>query len=97
MMAPAMMGMSVGSMVGSLARRAFGGPLIVNDSYDFDEAQATVANDTAAAVSFARAFIGNPDLVERFRRGAPLARFDPKRLYSPGPEGYSDYPALGDD
>ncbi len=66
----------------------------MNDSYDLEEAQATVKNGTAAAVSFARAFIGNPDLVERFRRGAPLARFDPKRLYSPGPEGYSDYPTL---
>ena len=80
----------------ALARGAFGGPLIVNDSYDLEEAQTTVADGTAAAVSFARHFIGNPDLVERFRRGAPLARFDPKRLYSPGPEGYSDYATLDD-
>ena len=44
------------------------------------------------AVSFARHFIANPDLVERLRQGLPLARFDRKTLYSPGPEGYSDYP-----
>ena len=80
----------------ALARRAFDGPLIVNDSYDLEEARAVVADGTAAAVSFARAYIGNPDLVERFRQGAPLARFDPKRLYSPGPEGYSDYPTLAE-
>ena len=43
-------------------------------------------------MSFARHFIANPDLVERLRQGLPLARFDRKTLYSPGPEGYSDYP-----
>jgi N-ethylmaleimide reductase len=43
-------------------------------------------------VSFARHYIGNPDLVRRFREGLPLARFDRKTLYTPGPRGYSDYP-----
>jgi N-ethylmaleimide reductase len=31
-------------------------------------------------------------LVERLKRGQPLARFDRKTLYTPGPGGYSDYP-----
>ncbi|MEM9174414.1 MAG: alkene reductase [Myxococcota bacterium] len=78
----------------ALANEAWGGPLIVNDSYDLAEAQKTVADGEASAVSFARAYIGNPDLVARFRSGAGLARFDAKRLYSAGPEGYSDYPTL---
>jgi N-ethylmaleimide reductase len=77
-----------------LAQRHFGQPLIVNDSYDLAEAQAIVGSSGAAAVSFARSFIGNPDLVERFRTGAELARFDRKTLYSVGPEGYTDYPKL---
>jgi N-ethylmaleimide reductase len=76
-----------------LARRHFGGPLILNDSYDFDEASAAVADGTGKAVSFGRRFIGNPDLVERFRLGIPLNRFDPRTLYTPGPAGYTDYPA----
>ncbi len=80
----------------ALAERAFGGPLIVNDSYDLEEARAVVAAGRAEAVAFGRAYIGNPDLVERFRTGAPLARFDAKRLYSPGPEGYTDYPTRGE-
>ena len=46
------------------------------------------------AVSFARAYLSNPDLVERFRTGAPLARFDRKTLYTPGPEGFTDYPTM---
>lgn len=48
----------------------------------------------ADAISFGRPFIANPDLVERFRRGAPLAEFNLKTLYSAGPEGFIDYPAL---
>ena len=76
----------------ALARAEFGAPLIVNDSYKLDEAKAIVDGDAAAAVSFARAFIGNPDLVARFQHSLELARFDPKRLYTPGPEGYTDYP-----
>jgi len=32
--------------------------------------------------------------VRRFRQGAPLADFDPKTLYTPGPKGYTDYPTL---
>jgi N-ethylmaleimide reductase len=76
----------------ALAARHFEGPLVLNDGYDFDEASQVVGEGRAAAISFARAFIGNPDLVDRFRRGASLARFDPKTLYTPGPEGYTDYP-----
>ena len=46
------------------------------------------------AVAFAKAFIANPDLVERFRRGAPLAVTDATTLYGGGEKGYADYPAL---
>lgn len=79
----------------ALANEAFGGPLIANDSYDLAEAKQAVADGTAEAISFARAYIGNPDLVERFKTGAELARFNPKQLYSEGREGYTDYPPLG--
>ena len=46
-------------------------------------------------VSFGRHFISNPDLVERLRAGHPLAPLNLKALYSPGPEGYTDYPRFG--
>lgn len=77
-----------------LARRHFTGPLVVNDSYDAAEADAVVAAGDAAAVSFGRPFIANPDLVERFATGAELASFNPKLLYAQGETGYTDYPAL---
>ena len=51
-----------------------------------------LAEGRGAAVSFARHYIGNPDLVHRLREGLPLAAFDPKSLYTPGQAGYTDYP-----
>lgn len=79
-----------------LARARYGGPLIVNDSYKRAEAIEVVEEGKAAAVSFARAFIANPDLVRRLELGAELNRFDPKTMYTPGPEGYIDHPTLED-
>ncbi len=78
----------------ALVRECFDGPVVVNDGFDLDSAQEAVATGVGDAVSFARAFIANPDLVERFRRGAPLATFDRRTLYTPGPQGYVDYPPL---
>lgn len=70
------------------------GALILNESIDYRQAEALVASGAADAVAFGRPFIANPDLVARLRAGASLAAFDPARLYTPGPEGYSDYPAM---
>ena len=76
----------------ALGQRFFGDRLIVNDSYDFTEAGEVIAGGEAAAVSFGRPFIANPDLVERFREGAALAKLDPRTLYAGGAAGYCDYP-----
>ena len=75
-------------------RAAFKGPLILNSDYDAAKAEADLANGVADAISFGRPFIGNPDLVERIRTGAEWAADNPQTWYTPGPEGYIDYPAL---
>jgi len=77
-----------------LARGRFHGPLIVNDGFSFETGQEMLARGGADLISYGRYFISNPDLVRRFREGAPLAEFDSKTLYTPGPAGYIDYPAL---
>lgn len=77
-----------------LVQQHYRGALVLNDSLTFETASQTVASGVAEAVSFGRPFIGNPDLVERFRRGAALAAFDPATLYTAGAQGYTDYPAL---
>ena len=75
-------------------REAFKGPLILNSDYDVAKAEAALAGGAADAIAFGRPFIGNPDLVERIRTGAEWAADNPQTWYSPGPEGYTDYPAL---
>lgn len=78
-----------------IARKHFHGPLIVNDSFTAASGHQAIADKVGDAVSYGRSFIGNPDLVERFRRDLPLANFDLKSLYTPGPKGYTDYPVTG--
>lgn len=77
----------------TLARSQHQGALILNDGFDPQSAAAAVSAGRGEAVSFGRHYIANPDLVERIREGIPLARFDRKTLYTPGPAGYVDYPA----
>ncbi|MBN8846563.1 MULTISPECIES: alkene reductase [unclassified Sphingomonas] len=75
-------------------RAAFARPLVLNQDYSLAAAQADLDSGLADAISWGRLFIANPDLVERFRTGAPLNEPNPKTFYKPGPEGYIDYPAL---
>ncbi|MGP3792357.1 alkene reductase [Pseudomonas sp. B392_1p] len=77
----------------ALAREHGNTALILNDGFDGPGASAAIEAGQGEAVSFARHFIGNPDLPQRLRNGWPLAGFDRKSLYSSGPAGYSDYPA----
>ena len=48
----------------------------------------------ADLIAFGRPFIGNPDLVERFKAGAPLAKDDKATWYGGDAHGYTDYPKL---
>jgi N-ethylmaleimide reductase len=73
--------------------KAFGGPVIVNGGYDFKRAEVALAAG-AAGVAFGVPYIANPDLIERFRRSAPLNTPDASTFYGGGERGYTDYPAL---
>ena len=75
-------------------KRAFGGPLVLNSDYDGATGQATLDEGHADAIAFGRTFIANPDLPERIRTGAPLARDVKETWYSQGIAGYTDYPTL---
>jgi len=76
------------------AREGYRGVLIANMGYDATEAAAAIEAGTVDAVAFGTAFLANPDLPERLRRGAPLLSPDPATFYTPGPAGYTDYPSL---
>ncbi len=77
-----------------IARRHFDGALFVNGGFDQAIGEATLAGGHADAIVYGKAYIANPDLVERFRSGAALNAVDFSRLYTPGPAGYTDYPPL---
>ena len=76
-------------------RKVFHGPLIGNCGYTKETAEKAIAEGHADLISFGRPFISNPDLVERFRNGWPLAEPAPMAdWYSPtGAKGYTDFPA----
>jgi 2,4-dienoyl-CoA reductase-like NADH-dependent reductase (Old Yellow Enzyme family) len=75
-------------------RKVFKGPLVLNQEYTKEMADADLASGLADAISFGRAYISNPDLVERLRVGAELTPDNFKTWYTPDGEGYTDYPFL---
>jgi N-ethylmaleimide reductase len=75
-------------------RKVFSGPLVLNQEYTRELADADLASGLADAISFGRPYISNPDLAERLRSGADLTPDNFRTWYSPGAEGYTDYPAL---
>lgn len=75
-------------------REAFDGVLVFCGGYTADSAEALIAAGIADAIAFGRPFIANPDLVERFRSGAPLNTPDRSTFYGGGEHGYTDYPTL---
>lgn len=77
-----------------IARDNFVGVMMLNGGFNQASGEAAVASGRADAIVYGRLIIANPDLVERFARHAPLNPLDPTTLYAPGPEGYTDYPAL---
>ncbi|CCH61127.1 hypothetical protein TBLA_0E00660 [Henningerozyma blattae CBS 6284] len=52
--------------------------------------------DDRTLVAFGRYFISNPDIVQRMAKGLPLTQYDISTFYTPGKEGYIDYPNYED-
>jgi N-ethylmaleimide reductase len=76
----------------ALLRPRWPGAIIANNALKLDAAKALLATGKVEAVSFGRPFISNPDLVDRFRSGAPLALQDRDTFYTGEERGYTDYP-----
>jgi N-ethylmaleimide reductase len=75
-------------------RAAYKGVMIGNMGYSAAEAEQAIASGQLDAVAFGTSFLANPDLPARFKAGAELNQPNPATFYSPGPVGYTDYPAL---
>lgn len=82
-----------------LVRANWSGPVIENCGLTLERAQVVLAEGKADAVSFGLPFIGNPDLVERFRKGVALSKADRGTFYTghgDDARGYTDYPGMED-
>jgi N-ethylmaleimide reductase len=73
----------------------YNGVYFANGGFTFESGTELLAQGGADAIVFGTKFLANPDLPERFRRGAPLNEADRATFYTPGQRGYTDYPMLG--
>ncbi|KAI8331504.1 hypothetical protein BC941DRAFT_438562 [Chlamydoabsidia padenii] len=75
-------------------RAIWSGPFISagNYTYSAQSAYNRAEKSPNNLIAVGRAFIANPDLVERFRNHWKLTPYDRDTFYTPGPKGYIDYP-----
>lgn len=78
----------------AMLRPRFNGAYLMGGGLNQETAEAALAGGRADATVFGGAFLANPDLPERFRQGAALNTPDKNTFYSPGAQGYTDYPVL---
>lgn len=77
-------------------REKFNGAYILSGGYNQDTAEADLNADKGDLVAFGRPWLANPDLVERFKAGADSNELRMDFFYTPGAEGYTDYPTLAE-
>jgi len=75
-------------------KKIFKGPYMANGGYDLDRARKSLKNRDADLISIGKLFLANPDLVDRFKKGAPLNTPDETTFYGGDAKGYTDYPFL---
>lgn len=74
------------------ARELFSRAIIGAAGFTPESAEAELQAGRVDLVAFGRLYLSNPDLVARIRQGVPLAESNVETWYTPGPEGYADYP-----
>ncbi len=82
----------VSESVKTKIQQAFGGTIIASGGLDKEKAEAILQSGAAQLVAFGRPYLANPDLVTRMRENKPLNAPNFDTFYTPGPEGYTDYP-----
>jgi N-ethylmaleimide reductase len=74
-------------------RQAWPRTFILAGGFDRPGAEAALREGRADLIAFGRPFLANPDLVARLQKELPLNPPDFATFYTPGPKGYTDYPA----
>lgn len=78
----------------ALLRPRFDGAYLAGGGLDQAAAEGLLESGRADATVFGGSFLANPDLPERLRQGAALNAPDRATFFTPGAQGYTDYPAL---
>lgn len=72
--------------------RAFGGTTIASGGLDKEKAIEAIDQEFGDLAAFGRKFLANPDLVYRLKNDIALNEPNQDTFYTPGKEGYTDYP-----
>jgi len=75
-------------------RKEFRRALILSGGYDAARAESDLAAGKCDLIAVGRPILANPDLVTRWKTGAAVNAPDAATFFTPGPKGYTDYPAL---
>jgi len=85
---------SVPSSMKQAFRNEFKGKLILSGGYDAARSESDLEAGKCDLIAVGRPFLANPDMVARWQTGAAMNAPDMNTFYTPGPEGYTDYPEL---
>jgi N-ethylmaleimide reductase len=75
-------------------RAVYKGKFISAGGFDQAMGEAALEAGLADAVAYGRLYISNPDLAERFQKGAALNAYNRATFYGGAEVGYTDYPTL---
>jgi N-ethylmaleimide reductase len=77
----------------NVIRHHFKKTVILSGGYTKEKAEVDLLKKEGDLVAFAKLFINNPDLVDRFKNNLPLSdNLATDLFYTNGEEGYTDYP-----
>lgn len=84
----------------AVVRSLWPGVLVLNTPREVETSFCELENlaewGVIGAAAVGRAYLANPDLIDRLTRGAALNEPDAATFYSAGPVGYIDYPTLAE-
>ncbi|OOQ61504.1 alkene reductase [Mucilaginibacter pedocola] len=75
-------------------RNSFPNALIFCNGLTAETAEEKLQDGSADLAAFGRSFLSNPDFISRVGKNEPLNEVDYMTLYTPGEQGYTDYPAM---
>jgi N-ethylmaleimide reductase len=85
---------TVPASVKAMFRNTFKRTLLLSGGYDAARAESDLSAGKGDLIAVGKPFLANPDLVARWKVNAAVNAPDMSTFYTPGPKGYTDYPAL---